>query len=136
MRAVDFSELSLTAPPLISSPSRSFFSILISSFGFNTLDSLLYGAPGGAVVVVAVLFFLWLGDRIKLRCLCGMIPLAIGLVGILLIWLLPFQYKIGRLIGYYMCARSPALRPPRYAADRSSPTAPASPRSASSLCCP
>lgn len=66
------------------------------------LDSLLYGAPGGAVVVIAVLFFLWLGDRIKMRCLCGMIPLTIGLVGVLLIWLLPFHYKVGRLIGYYM----------------------------------
>ncbi|BGO91878.1 hypothetical protein NBRC10512v2_004144 [Rhodotorula toruloides] len=80
----------------------SFFSILISSLGFNVLDSLLYGAPGGAVVVIAVLFFLWLGDRIKMRCLCGMIPLTIGLVGVLLIWLLPFHYKVGRLIGYYI----------------------------------
>ncbi|BGP25107.1 MFS transporter, allantoate permease [Rhodotorula toruloides] len=80
----------------------SFFSILISSLGFDVLDSLLYGAPGGAVVVVAVIFFLWLGDRIKMRCLCGMIPLTIGLVGILLIWLLPFHYKVGRLIGYYI----------------------------------
>ncbi|GAA6054156.1 hypothetical protein JCM3770_003223 [Rhodotorula araucariae] len=80
----------------------SFFAILIASFGFDKLDSLLYGAPGGAVTVVAVLLFMWLGDKLKRRLLCGMIPLAIGLLGILLIWLLPFSYKVGRLVGYYI----------------------------------
>ncbi|KWU44746.1 membrane transporter [Rhodotorula sp. JG-1b] len=79
-----------------------FFSILIASFGFNKLDSLLYNAPGGGLLFVGVLFFLWLGDRVKLRILCGIIPIAIGLLGVLLCWQLPTKYKVGRLIGYYL----------------------------------
>lgn len=81
---------------------NSFFSILIASFGFNKLDSLLYNAPGGGLLFVGVLFFLWLGDRVKLRILCGIIPIAIGLLGVVLCWQLPTKYKVGRLIGYYL----------------------------------
>lgn len=81
---------------------HSFFSILIKSFGFSTLDSLIYNAPGGAILFVAVLFFLWLGDRIKRRILCGILPLMIGLLGVLLCWQLPTNLKVGRLIGYYL----------------------------------
>jgi hypothetical protein len=97
------------------SSTASFFNILISSFGYSTLQSLLFGAPGGAVVVVAVLLFLWLGDRFKMRCLCGICALLVGMLGMLLIWQLPTHYKVGRLIGYYLWVPFPA--PPRARAD-------------------
>lgn len=80
----------------------SFFAILIQSFGFSALDSLLYGTPGGAVVLIAVVLSMYLGDRFRMRILFGIIPGCIGLLGVLLIWLLPSQYKVGRLIGYYL----------------------------------
>ncbi|BGP48685.1 hypothetical protein JCM10450v2_004561 [Rhodotorula kratochvilovae] len=79
----------------------SFFSILIASFGYSKLDSLMYSAPGGAVTFVTMLGFMWLGDKIRMRILCGMMPLCIGLMGVLLIWLLPDSYNVGRLCGYY-----------------------------------
>lgn len=80
----------------------SFFSILIKALGFNGLDSLLLSAPGGAVLFIGVISLMTLADRIKKRLLCGIIGLCIGLLGVLLIWLLPTSLQVGRLIGYYL----------------------------------
>lgn len=54
------------------------------------------------MVLIAVVTFMYLGDRFCMRILFGIIPGCIGLLGVLLIWLLPSQYKVGRLIGYYL----------------------------------
>ncbi|GAA5843522.1 hypothetical protein JCM9279_000780 [Rhodotorula babjevae] len=80
----------------------SFFSILIKALGFNGLDSLLLSAPGGAVLFVGVISLMALGDRIQKRLLCGIVGLFVGLLGVLLIWLLPTSIQVGRLIGYYL----------------------------------
>ncbi|TNY23534.1 permease of the major facilitator superfamily [Rhodotorula diobovata] len=80
----------------------SFFSIIIASLGYGPLDSLLYGAPGGAVLLVSVITLMHLGDRLRKRLLCGILSLCISLLGVLLIWLLPTEIKVGRLIGYYL----------------------------------
>ena len=53
-----------------------FFSQLITSFGFTPRESLLYGAPAGAVEVVTVIAGGWLGDRYGNRLMvasCGMV---------------------------------------------------------------
>lgn len=97
-----YAHVSLSPVFLLTQLLCSFFAILIQSFGFSRLDSLLYGAPGGAIVLLAVVIFLHLGDRFHKRIVFGIIPGLIGLLGVLLIWLLPSQYKIGRLIGYYL----------------------------------
>lgn len=62
-----------------------FFSLLIESFGYTAEESLLYGTPGGAVEVVTIIFFLYLGDHIKQRILSGFTSLAIAELGIILI---------------------------------------------------
>ncbi|KAK3076486.1 hypothetical protein LTS18_012874, partial [Coniosporium uncinatum] len=48
-----------------------FFSLLIRSFGYTAKESLLYGTPGGAVEVVALILNGWLGDRYGNRLLIG-----------------------------------------------------------------
>ncbi|EJT98412.1 MFS allantoate transporter [Dacryopinax primogenitus] len=83
-----------------------YFSILIESFGFTSLESLLYGAPGGAIEVVTLIGFLWLGDKFKLRLLFGACSEAISLLGILLVYALPDELKVGKLIGYYFTQAS------------------------------
>ena len=85
----------------------SFFSILIKALGFNGLDSLLLSAPGGAVLFIGVISLMALGDRFKKRLLSGIVGLCIGLLGVLLIWLLPTSVQVGRLIGYYLCVLAP-----------------------------
>jgi ACS family allantoate permease-like MFS transporter len=40
-----------------------FFSQLIVGFGYTPEESLLYGTPGGAVEVVALISLGWAGDR-------------------------------------------------------------------------
>lgn len=40
-----------------------FFSQLIVGFGYTPEESLLYGTPGGAVEVVALIVCGWLGDK-------------------------------------------------------------------------
>jgi len=83
-----------------------YFSILIESFGFTSLQSLLYGAPGGAIEVITLIGFLWLGDKLRMRLAFAACSEAISLLGILLVYALPTELKIGRLIGYYLTQAS------------------------------
>ncbi|KZT57449.1 MFS allantoate transporter-like protein [Calocera cornea HHB12733] len=83
-----------------------YFSILIESFGYTSLQSLLYGAPGGAIEVVTLIGFLWLGDKFNMRLFFGACSEAISLLGILLVYALPDELKVGRLIGYYFTQAS------------------------------
>lgn len=88
-----------------------FFSQLIVSFGYTSQQSLLYGIPGGAVVIIACLSNGWAGDRYHNRTLVACIPMAVALIGIILIIALPTSgdgYNIGRLIGYYLTQAIPA----------------------------
>lgn len=79
----------------------------IVSFGYTPTQSLLYGTPGGAVEVVALIFCGWLGDRIGNRILVSMIGLSLALLGIILIVALPLSNPSGRLAGYYLTQASP-----------------------------
>jgi len=84
-----------------------FFSQLIVSFGYTPTQSLLYGTPGGAVEVVALIASGWLGDKLRRRMLVSLGGLSLALLGIILIVALPLHMKVGRLIGYYMTQASP-----------------------------
>lgn len=84
-----------------------FFSQLIVSFGYTPEQSLLYGTPGGAVEVVALIFSGWLGDRLQRRLLVSTAGITIALLGATLIVALPLGMNSGRLAGYYMTQASP-----------------------------
>ncbi|KAJ9299644.1 hypothetical protein DTO271G3_2528 [Paecilomyces variotii] len=84
-----------------------FFSQLIVSFGYTSEQSLLYGVPGGAVEVIALVLNGYLGDRFGNRLLCGSGGLVCSIVGMILIVALPLSNNVGRLIGYYMTQASP-----------------------------
>jgi ACS family allantoate permease-like MFS transporter len=78
---------------------------LIVSFGYTSTQSLLYGIPGGVVVIVACLSNDWAGGYFQNRALIASIPMASAIIGLLLIIALPTHghgYSIARLIGYYM----------------------------------
>lgn len=80
----------------------------IVSFGYTAEQSLLYGAPGGAIEVVSLIFCGWLGDRIGNRILVSMGSLVVALLGIILIVALPLENNHGRLGGYYLTQASAA----------------------------
>ncbi|KAI9707284.1 MAG: hypothetical protein M1836_000244 [Candelina mexicana] len=84
-----------------------FFSQLIVSFGYTQEESLLYGTPGGAVEVVALIVCGFLGDRYGHRILISTSGLVLSIVGMLLIVALPLQNNGGRLAGYYLTQASP-----------------------------
>lgn len=84
-----------------------FFSQLIVSFGYTPQQSLLYGAPGGAVEVVALIASGWVGSKLGQRLLVSMVGLSIALLGMILIVALPLAAKEGRLAGYYLTQASP-----------------------------
>lgn len=84
-----------------------FFSQLIVSFGYTPEQSLLYGTPGGAVEVFALIFSGWLGDKLRRRLLVSLGGLTVALLGIILIVALPLHNNSGRLAGYYMTQASP-----------------------------
>ncbi|KAJ5692669.1 hypothetical protein N7462_002092 [Penicillium macrosclerotiorum] len=91
-----------------------FFSQLIVSFGYTEQQSLLYGIPGGAVVIIACLSNGWAGNHFQNRTLFACIPMIFALIGIILIVALPISksggdgYNIGRLFGYYLTQAIPA----------------------------
>lgn len=77
------------------------------SFGYTPEESLLYGTPGGAVEVVALIFSGWLGDRLGRRLLVSLGGMSLALIGMVLIVALPLNNNSGRLAGYYMTQASP-----------------------------
>jgi ACS family allantoate permease-like MFS transporter len=79
----------------------------IVSFGYTPEESLLYGTPGGAVEVVALIFCGWLGDKIGQRLLVSMGGLVVAILGMVLIVALPLENNSGRLAGYYLTQASP-----------------------------
>ena len=84
-----------------------FFSQLIVSFGYTPDESLLYGTPGGAVEIVALLLSGYLGDRYGQRILISTFGLIVAILGMVLIVALPLEYSGGRLAGYYLTQASP-----------------------------
>jgi ACS family allantoate permease-like MFS transporter len=84
-----------------------FFSLLIKSFGYTGEQSLLYGTPGGAVEVVALILWGIYGDRFNHRILVAIIGLLVAILGMALIVGLDANHNVGRLIGYYLTQASP-----------------------------
>lgn len=78
-------------------------------FGYTAEQSLLYGTPGGAVQIVALILSGYLGDYYGQRLLFSSGGVIAALVGMILIIALPVDNHVGRLIGYYLfpaCATS------------------------------
>ncbi|KAK2756646.1 hypothetical protein FQN53_008551 [Emmonsiellopsis sp. PD_33] len=84
-----------------------FFSQLIVSFGYTPEQSLLYGTPGGAVEVVALLANGFLGDYFGQRIFISSLGLLVSILGMVLIVALPLTNNVGRLIGYYLTMAAP-----------------------------
>lgn len=55
-----------------------------------------------AYVAFFMIGILWLGDKVRNRCLVSIIPSVISALGNLLIWLLPSEQRIARLVGFYL----------------------------------
>ena len=79
-----------------------FFSQLIVSFGYTPEQSLLYGAPGGAIEVVTLVVGGYLGDKLQNRLAVSSFGLISAITGISLIVGLPLDNDKGRLAGYYL----------------------------------
>ncbi|KAL1894025.1 Allantoate permease [Sporothrix stenoceras] len=86
-----------------------YFSQLIVNFGYTPLQSLLYGIPGGGVVIVSCLANGFLGDYFQQRTLVACVPMAVAVLGMLLIIALPISNNVGRLVGYYMTQTLPSV---------------------------
>ncbi len=84
-----------------------YFSQLIVSFGYSAEQSLLYGTPGGAVEVIAILACGFAGDYFGYRVLISMTGLCTAILGMTLIVALPLHNDKGRLAGYYLTQASP-----------------------------
>ena len=85
----------------------SFFSQIIVLSGFTPEQSLLYGAPAGAVQTIALVVSGILGDRYRQRIWVNCIGLLIGILGAILLALLPLSTSRGRLAAFYLTQASP-----------------------------
>jgi len=79
-----------------------FFSLLIVSFGFTPEQSLLYGAPAGAMEVISLILWGWLTYHYGNRIFFGGLFVGVALLGFVLILAVPASNPGGRLAGYYL----------------------------------
>ncbi|KAB8254209.1 major facilitator superfamily domain-containing protein [Aspergillus pseudonomiae] len=77
--------------------------LIIEGFGYSKLGTTLLGMPFGGAQVVALLITGFLAGTIKncrIILMCG--GLVIAILGMSLMYALPEENKIGRLLGYYL----------------------------------
>lgn len=79
----------------------SLFTLLIKSFGFTSLQTLLLGMVN-AWLTFNYAFFPWLGDKIKNRCAVAAVWPLVGIAGLAMVWAVPTHLRVVRLIGYYL----------------------------------
>ncbi|EEP75976.1 predicted protein [Uncinocarpus reesii 1704] len=77
-----------------------FFSQLIVSFGYTPEESLLYGAPAGAVQVISLMLNAAGMHYFKQRLIVSTGGLWVGILGAILMIALPESQNTGRLVGY------------------------------------
>nr|KMM65664.1 membrane transporter [Coccidioides posadasii RMSCC 3488] len=77
-----------------------FFNQLIVSFGYTPEQSLLYGAPGGAVQVLTLMINAVAAHYFKQRLIVATGGLYLGILGVILMIALPESNNTGRLAGY------------------------------------
>ena len=83
-------------------PVATFIPIIINSFGFNTLNSLLLTAPAGAIggtvqILAALVSFKVPRSRTIVMCICELVTV----MSCCLLWKLPKHNKAGLLFGVY-----------------------------------
>ena len=85
-----------------------FKNIILQGFGLTKEESLLYGAPSGAVQIVSTITINYMADRTKNRLYWAIVSLAIGILGFILMITLPEENLAGNLAAFYITSASSA----------------------------
>lgn len=72
------------------------------SYGSTEKESLLYGTPGGAIVVVSLVPWGLITQRYGSRLVWGTVGIGLATLGSILIVALPLSSRGGRLAGLYL----------------------------------
>ncbi|EFX01741.1 allantoate permease [Grosmannia clavigera kw1407] len=82
----------------------SFTSIIVGTFGFDTLGTQYMQIPGGAVQFLALIIGGWVCTRwSNLRCITMIVANTICIIGAAMLVGLPNDSKWGRLVGLWLC---------------------------------
>ncbi|EPE02847.1 allantoate permease [Ophiostoma piceae UAMH 11346] len=82
----------------------SFTSIIVGTFGFDTLGTQYMQIPGGAVQFLALIIGGWVCTKWpNLRCATMMVANTICIIGAAMLVALPNHNKWGRLVGLWLC---------------------------------
>ncbi|KAF2717498.1 MFS general substrate transporter [Polychaeton citri CBS 116435] len=82
----------------------SFTSIIIGTFGFDTLGTLYLQIPGGAVQFLTLIFGGWLCTKVpNARCITMIVANSVCILGAALLVGLPDNNKWGRLVAIWLC---------------------------------
>ncbi|RAL62620.1 hypothetical protein DID88_004467 [Monilinia fructigena] len=80
-----------------------FGSLIIKSFGFAELDTILFGMPNGVFQIAAVISATYTASKVRRsRLIIIIVGYVFALIGILLVKELPTSNRYGRLIGCWM----------------------------------
>lgn len=79
----------------------SFFAIIVAGIGYSPSETLLL-TMANASLGVATMFFMWAGDKARCRTLVSGLGPLISIAGGAMMWALPREQKIARLVGFYL----------------------------------
>jgi len=77
--------------------------LIIKSFGFGELDTILLGMPNGGFQIAAVIAATYTASKVRRsRLIIIVVGYIFALIGILLVKELPMSNRYGRLVGCWM----------------------------------
>lgn len=79
----------------------SFYAILVLGMGFTVQETLLL-SMANAWLSICVILTLWIADKVKCRSLVGLGPTLVAIAGGAMVWGIPREHKVARLIGFYL----------------------------------
>ncbi|KLT43231.1 MFS transporter [Cutaneotrichosporon oleaginosum] len=79
-----------------------FFALIVQGLGFTPAETLLL-TMGNATLGIATMVLMFAGDKARCRSLVSGLGPLISIAGAAMLWALPAEKKIARLIGFFLC---------------------------------
>lgn len=105
----------LTLCSIASGGIGTFGNLIVSSFGYNPFQTILFNIPFGVIQILSILVTGWLATRFQKKGLVIAGVCALPIIGTVIMLTVPRQHKGVLLFGYYLVSCMAAVTPLIYA---------------------